>query len=73
MEKCSIATLPLQILPERIGYLKFILEGYDGMAVVTTIDNKKGSIVIRYPSSFHDDLLSILEDVSSRAVTFYAE
>lgn len=70
---CTIETIPLQISPERIGYLKFILEGYDGMALVTTKNAKKGIVIIRYPSFFHDDLLSIIEDVSSRIANFYAE
>lgn len=73
MEKCTIATLPLQIDPRRIGYFKFILEGYDGMALVTTIDAKKGTVIVRYPSSFHEDLLSIIEDVSPRIFNSHAE
>ena len=65
MANCTIATLPLRIDPTRIGYFKFILEGYDGMDLVTTINAKEGDIIIRYPSFFYDDLLSIIEDVSS--------
>lgn len=73
MAECTITTLPLQIDPKRIGYFKFILEGYDGMALVTTIDAKKGSIMVRYPLFFHDDLLSIIKDVSSRIFNSHAE
>ena len=64
MLSTMIATLPLQIDPRRIGYLKFILEGYDGMALVTTINAKEGDIIVRYPSFFHADLLAIIDDVS---------
>jgi hypothetical protein len=73
MANCTIATLSLQIDPRRIGYFKFILEGYDGMALVTTIDAKKGAIIIRYPSSFHNDLLSIIDDVSPLIFKSHAE
>lgn len=57
-------TLLLQIPPHRIGFIKFILEGYDGMSLVSTLDSKSGSIVIRYPLSFHDDLTAIIADLS---------
>lgn len=57
-----LATLPLRIVPQRIGYLKFILEGYDGMALVTTKNASDGEIVIRYPPSFHVDLIAIIHD-----------
>ncbi len=73
MLSTMIATLPLQIDPRRIGYLKFILEGYDGMALVTTINAKAGDIIIRYPSFFHDDLLAIIDDESSRIFKLHAE
>ena len=61
----TINRLPLRVNPRRIGYLKFILEGYDGMAVVTTLDAKEGDIVLRYPSSFHNELTAIINDVST--------
>ena len=64
MVNCMMATLPLRIDPRRIGYFKFILEGYDGMALVTTINAKEGAIIVRYPSFFHDDLLAIIDDVA---------
>lgn len=57
-------TLLLQIPPHRIGFIKFILEGYDGMALVSTIDAKSGSIIIRYPLPFHDDLVAIIANLS---------
>lgn len=73
MAQCTIATLPLRIDPRRIGYFKFILEGYDGMALVTTINAKEGTIIIRYPSFFHDDLLSIIDDVTPLIFQPHAE
>jgi hypothetical protein len=73
MESCTIATFTLQIDPKRIGYLKFILEGYDGMALVTTINAKEGAIIIRYPSFFHDDLMAIIGDVAPLILKPHAE
>jgi len=58
----TLNALPLRIAPQRIGFLRFILEAYDGMALVTTINAKEGRIVIRYAPSFHNDLLAILHE-----------
>lgn len=69
----ELSTLPLRIDPRRIGYLKFILEGYDGMAQVTTVDAKEGRITIRYPSLFHDGLMAVIDDLSPRILPEYGE
>lgn len=69
----ELSTLPLQIDPRRIGYLRFILEGYDGMAMMTTINAKEGTVVVRYPSSFHNDLTAIISDVSSLIFLTHAQ
>lgn len=69
----AISTLPLRIAPQQIGYFKFILEGYDNMALVTTIDAKEGIVIIRYPATFHNDLSAIISDVSSLIFQDHAE
>lgn len=69
----AIGTLPLRIDPRRIGYLKFILEGYDGMALVTTMNAQEGRIVIRYSLSFHDDLLAVIADLSPLILQSHAQ
>jgi hypothetical protein len=43
-------------LPTRqIGYLRFILESYDGLAYVTTLEPGEGLVEIVYPSSRNTD------------------
>lgn len=37
----------LLIRPEKISWLRFILEGYDGLAVLTTISAKTGLVRLR--------------------------
>lgn len=37
----------LVIRPERIGWLRFILEGYDGLALLTTLSAGQGLVRIR--------------------------
>lgn len=37
----------LSIRPEQIGWFRFILEGYDGLAILTTLSTEKGLVRIR--------------------------
>jgi len=69
----AISTLTLRIDPHRIGYLKFILEGYDNMALVTTINAKEGLVIIRSPATFHNDLSAVISDVSTIIFQDHAE
>jgi len=40
----------LTIAPRRIAFLKFILEGYDGLAVLSTLDAGSGRVLLRFPA-----------------------
>ncbi|MEZ4598247.1 MAG: DUF4911 domain-containing protein [Syntrophotaleaceae bacterium] len=49
-------------LPTRqIGYLRFILESYDGLAYVTTLDAAGGLVEIVYPSSRGTDADGLID------------
>jgi len=50
----------LRISPCRIWYLKFILEGYDGVAVLSTIDSLTGLVLLRFPPDQRKTLLTLL-------------
>ncbi len=50
------------VKPQYIGFFKFILEGYDGMTTLSTINAKNGEIVVRYVVSFKNDLLAIVDE-----------
>ncbi len=56
--------LYLRIDPRRIHYLKFLLEAYDGLAVLSTIDVRSGLVVIRYPIYSQDVLFALLSDLA---------
>ena len=58
---CSL--LRLEIAPERIHFLKFILEGYDGLALLTTHDAGQGLVEIRYPPEVENDLQELLDKI----------
>lgn len=42
--------LELTINSSRIAFWKFILEGYDGLAVLSTLNAKEGHILLRFPA-----------------------
>jgi hypothetical protein len=55
----------LLIRPEKISWLRFILEGYDGLAILTTLSAEKGlvrlqSLEDRFKETMH--LLDALAD-----------
>ena len=47
--------------PYEIHYLKFILEAYEGLATLTTLDSEKGLIQLAVPPGRKDSLESLLE------------
>ena len=46
-----------------ISFLKFILEAYDGLAVLTTVDAEKGTVVIAVAPGCEADAEMILQDL----------
>ena len=53
----------LCINPQRIAFLKFILEGYDGLATVTTLDRKDGLVRLVYPESRSREFDELLNEL----------
>ena len=53
----------LKLAPEHIVTIKFILESYEGLAVVRTLNADKGEIVIIAPTDSLPDLLALIEDL----------
>jgi hypothetical protein len=54
----------LRILPKKIGWFKFILEGYDGLAVLTTVDRTIGLVSVSFHSSSTGEFFSLLAALS---------
>ena len=44
-----------------IGYLRFILESYDGLAFARTLDKQNGLVEIAFPVSRNVDVEALLE------------
>ena len=52
----------------KISFLKFILEAYDGLAVLTTVDSKKGIVVINIAPGCEADVKMILQDLKQNVM-----
>ena len=65
-KQCSL--LRLEITPDRIHFLKFILEGYDGLALLSTVDAGQGIVEIRYPPEIESDLKKILQSIGPQII-----
>ncbi|NLT96207.1 MAG: DUF4911 domain-containing protein [Clostridia bacterium] len=57
---------PLKILikvdPKDIAFLTKIFEGYDGLAVVSTLDREKGLVALTVTPETKEDVLEILRN-----------
>jgi hypothetical protein len=48
----SLNEIYLELLPEDIAYVKFILESYEGVGIIRTVDRKQAVIVLLTTDSF---------------------
>lgn len=53
----------LQIEPSSVYFLRFILEGYDNMYMLSTLDQPKGLVRIIAAEGAQDDLMEILRSL----------
>lgn len=60
----DLDTLYLRIAPSRFHFLKFILEGYDNLAILSSIDGAGGIVVLRYATESAGDLFLLLESIA---------
>jgi len=56
----KLNTVYLRISPGKFHFLKFILEGYDNLGILSSYQNAKGIVVIRYPLEMAQDLFGLL-------------
>lgn len=48
-------------LPRReLVYLKFILEAFEGLSTLSTVDNRAGIVKVSYPACFAADMTGLL-------------
>lgn len=56
--------LYLLISPGKFHFLKFILEGYDNLAILSSFQGVDGVVVLRYPEEMAGDLFGLLGDIA---------
>ena len=56
----NLEQLAARVAPEQIAFLKFILEGYDDLVILSTADRNDGAITLRFHPARRDELLGIL-------------
>lgn len=55
----------LKTTPEHIVTVKFVLESYEGLGIVRTLNAEKGEIVIIAPADSRADLIALIENLKS--------
>lgn len=55
----------IRIAPKKIALLKFIIEGYDGLAQVTTVDRHSGLVMLVVPLARTGEIWRLLENIST--------
>ena len=58
----------LRIDRREICFLKFILEAYDGIATLTTIDPHQGIVLLRIAPGCEDEVETILRDLKRNII-----
>jgi hypothetical protein len=59
-----------QLASRDLVYMKFILEGYEGLSTMSTVDGKRGIVKVEYPLPFADDVAALMEALATEiAVT----
>lgn len=53
-----------QLASRDLVYMKFILEAYEGMSTMSTVDAKRGIVKVNYPLAFADDVAALMEALS---------
>jgi hypothetical protein len=59
----DLVRLRAWIAPSRIAFVKYILEGYDNLAQLSTVDLASGEIILRFHPSNRQILLPLLDEL----------
>jgi len=62
----NLDELYLRINSSRFHYLKFILEGYDNLAVLSSFNSKEGVVRLKVSPESYQELIELLSELSPR-------
>jgi len=54
----------LRICPGKFHFLKFILEGYDNLAILSSYQQLEGIVILRYPEEMACDFFNLLASLA---------
>ena len=57
----SSESIKIQVLPSNISFVNWIIEGYEHIGVVSTLDREKGLVIIRSTEDMLPELRKIIE------------
>jgi hypothetical protein len=66
-----------QLASRDLVYMKFILEAYEGLSTMSTVDGKKSIVKVNYPVAFEKDVVELMgalsAEIAVREVTLGGE
>ena len=62
----NLESLYLRIAPSQFHFLKFIIEGYDNLAILSSEDGKAGIVLLRFPRELRCDIFPLLAELAPR-------
>jgi hypothetical protein len=64
----AFGKMSLMLKRSDISYLKFIMEGYDGIGIVTTQEKYTAQAMVTYPLSRKQTLLELIDALAEEGV-----
>ena len=61
----NLSELFLRIAPDKFHFLKFIIEGYDNLALISSVSGKEGVIRLRYPEENLQEIMELLNSIAA--------
>ncbi len=65
MKSQRLEVLFLKIRTDKFYYLKFILEAYDGIGILSSSGLRKDLVIIRYPTERRNEIIALLSDLAT--------
>ena len=66
----SLEQLFLIISPKKFHILKFLLEAYDNLGIISSYQNMRGVVLVRYNRADAPDLMEFLSSLASELKAF---
>ncbi len=66
MKNSRLESIFLRIRTDKFYFLKFILEAYDGVGILSSSGIRKDIVIIRYPAERRDEMFALLADLAKK-------